>query len=464
MNWLQNSTLAVLIAISLFACKSGVELGGEISPVEKLGAYYKDNFNLKTTIINFDSINTNGSYRLLVGNHFDPVFGNVLANAYTKFVIGTLRENLGPNPAADSIYIEFTIGEEIRSVGKIKPYFYGGDKKVKLKLYQLSSLINTDTTLYYRKNSVGYNPSHFLGEVEIDNSVLNSTITSRIIKARLHDSLANYFVKNQDKFSSEASFQEIFKGLAFISDPLNEAVVGITDIQLVLYYHNFYGLNNIKSNEIASIFASFRYNPKDGQNQFLINRSMGELKNLEETLYDSVSTTELADKCYIQPNVGVFTKVAFFDLESFKETVKLTTNRSKVLVNKAELVIYPDTNENYLFPEQLYAFELTNNNRIKLTEAGQFQYLQNELSGIFGSRTSLTASYDVTNKVYKFPITAYLQALIDGTKENKGLLLGIPNSLYDGSQYGSLNRLTFKNGLKSEGKNNIQLKVYYTPY
>ncbi|MFN0050363.1 MAG: DUF4270 family protein [Cytophagales bacterium] len=491
MNWWQNSTfLRVLIgilAMAMVACKTGNEISGEVNPSEKLGAFFQDNFKLQTTVVQYDSARTNASFRLLVGKHTDPVFGTVAANAFVQFTNAQNTTNFGPNAVADSIYVLFTIGESTvsNSVRIIQsPYFYGSpSNKITFKVYKLTSSINVDTTYYTRNNSVGYDLSNLLGTVSLNNDSITDVIDalkirynlqknaidtiSRSVKIYLPTYLAEQFVKDQSKFATEAEFKDYFKGLALISDPSNASIIGIYDVQVVLRYHNYFGLNNLYSEGAALLFASFKFDARNAQNQFTVDRSTGNLQTLGQTDYDSKPTADLGNRCYTQSNTGIFTKVVFGDLAAFQDSVKNTSKKTKVLVNRAELVIVPDTSDvsTYFLPSQLYAFEMTQSGKVQRDVNGNFQYLQSELNGIFGSASPLYSNFDSFNFQYRFTITAYVQALLDGTKANNGLLIGSANTLTTGLFLGSLNRLTFLNGAtNTASKSKIQLKIYYTPY
>lgn len=473
MNWLQNSTL-VSITIGIFAlvaCKKGDELSSEIRPRETdLSSNYDSSIAITTEVVNFNSIPTNASFRLLVGRHQDPVFGNVTANAYLRFVNGTNKTTFGPNPVADAISLQFYMVKTVVIKDKpvaLQPYIFGSSSKpVSFKVYKLDSAIDNQK-LYYRNDLISYNPDNLLAEVVLDNSLINSTITNRIISIPLPSTLGQNFIDNQSSFGSIDSFQNFFKGIALVADAGNEGIIGIYDIQMVLLYHNYYGLNNLYSAEAEIMGASYVSTPTAAQNQFLVDRFSGELGMLGTVNNSSVPT----EKCYIQSNTGVFTRVQFSDINSFKEEVKIKYQANKILVNKAELVIKPDSASSYLLPLQLSAFETSADGNVKTTSNGSFQYLQNELAqggGIFGSLSPLVASYSLNLNEYRFTITTYIQAILDGRKENNGLLVGAENELIENLAFGSLNRFTFYNNPEKfktgEVKSKIELRVYYTPY
>jgi len=466
MNWLQNSTLAIGLVFAFAGCKKGEELSSEIRPRQTdLSSNYKSDFELETHVVNFDSISTNNSSRLLLGKHTDPAFGTVTANAYLRFISEYSGNSFGPNPVADAAYLRFSVG-----IGNLSPYFYGStSEKVKVLVYRnTNEVLNS---LYYKEGAVTYNAADLLGTVELDRSSFNASVTS-FINLELPKSIAQEFVENQSKFISVETFQNYFKGFALISDDANKSVIGIFDLSMVVLFHNYYGLNNLYSSESITIQTRLlpRY-PLIAQNQFVVDRTTGDLGGLGERTYDAISTTAISNKCYIQPNTGVFTKVEFKSLDNFKDIVKQQFQSSKILINKAELVIKPITDDSYvyLFPLQLYALELNKDGTVKSTTGQEFQYLQNELSGIFGTQAPLYTSYNSAFNEYRFSLTTYVQAILDGNKENNGLLIGAANELSGRVALGSLNRLKFYNDptyMYKDAKeaSKIELRVFYTPY
>lgn len=462
MNWWPSkksvSFLIIAALYSFIACKKGDEVSSQIQPkVEALSALYEDTFRLKTTVVYYDSFQTNNSVRLLVGVHNDPKFGKVTATGFSRFGLRGLFTSFGPNTVLDSVYFEITLGINAQQ----PPYFYGKrDDSVKVKIYRLTEEIPNET--FYAKRAFAFND--LLSETTLKVPV--DSVNDERIYVGINRILGEEFLQNQGNFGSVASFQDMFKGIAIVPDANSTAIIGVYNIRMFIVFHNYFGINNLYVKDSTDLPVSFPSNGQAGQNQFIVDRSSSELASLspDSQNFDSLSTEVFMGKCYIQPNTGIFTKVEFPSLELFKQRVD-----GKILINKAELVIIPDTSDKangYNIPFNLYAYELNNARTIKKSSTGASKFLQNELSGIYANNNPLIITYNRTNGNYIFTLTTYLQALLDGNIENNGLLIGGYNNLLFASSgtipYGTIDRLNFYNQPGQSA--NIKLRVFYTPY
>ena len=145
---------------------------------------------------------------------------------------------------------------------------------------------------------------------------------------------------------------------------------------------------------------------------------------------------------YLQGIDSRSVRISLPNLEKFRQF--------PVSINKAELVLTPDT-----FPEKLYPYTNLPNQMYMLAKNKDGIYEAIDIDNRrFNSNDKFGGMY--LNKLYKFNITRYVQNFIkDNTVHNNlELLLKVPNSF--ASDYFDVGRVAFrKNG-------GIKLKIFYT--
>lgn len=458
MSWWQaNYPLAIItaVAIAVSSCKTGPELSGDIQPKnERLSAFFTDSLQIRTTTVYYDSVVSNNSNRVLVGHVNDANLGQITANAYCQFGLNSFFNNFGPNPFLDSVKIELTIASNTTS----GYYFYGDTSQIiKFKIHRLTELLDGTKPYFINSSPPAYEATP-LAQVDLDIKLDSSGRQTTFIK--LDNALGQEFLNNSTSFSNTTDFLNLFKGLAFVAEKQGNCIVGIQNARIILYFRNFYAFNNLEKNETDAIPASFTANRALAFTQYSIDKSGTKFAGLTNS-FDSMTVSNPNEPILIQNNTGISCRLQFPTLNSFINSVK-----GKILVNRAELVIKPELTDtvNYRVPESLFAFELTNTGRVKYVSEAVRQVLQREdIAGIFGTNNPYYVFYNTDTREYKFIITTYVQALIDGNKPNHGLLISAYNSqLSNGLIYNTLNRLTFYNSRTQP--RNIKLNIFYTPY
>lgn len=458
MNWLLNKNiyLVLISVLTIFSCKKGGELGDEIQPEAEVLKTYFDTLRLKTSIVYYDSVFTNVSNRILVGTHQDPLFGKIKITPYIVFGKSAVLNNWGPDPIFDSVTLTIRIQLNTVSSGLVYYYKNGTSANIGFDVHELTQAIDYDS-LYTGQKSYTYESAP-LTSIDFSDSVLTYT-------KRISDDFGKRFINSPESFSTDAEFEKLFKGFVFIPKSNTDNIVSIYSVNITLHYHNLFAFNNYVSKNIYSIDAVF---PADGKTSIAnieVDRSGTEIANLRNR-YDSVPVPFSSGlKCMIQNNTGVMTRVEFPQITSFINSIK-----GKILINRAELVISPDSSYSmgYQYPNLLYAYKQTSDNRVLKDIKGNPQYLQNNLSNVFYNSSINYAQYSSQEKAYTFDITTYLQAIIDGKLENNGLIIGAENDLLTSTNgqrfiYSSLKRIVFSNSL-NPNSDYIRLKVYYTPY
>jgi hypothetical protein len=469
MSWWQAKAIFFIILLGLLqACKNGDEqVSGAIQPkINNFGAFYTDSFSLNTAIVRYDSVVANSSPTLLIGRYKDDDFGTISADACGKFQLSSYYSNFGPNTVADSIKLAFFVGTASggglsydSTVIGVAPAYVLGDRinEQKFSIYRLKQILDDyGNPYYYNTDKINYDNTEELGSFKISGS--NSSQGIGYTFAKLKTSLAKEFVDNASSFSSQESFQSFFNGVYIKSDPTNTGLWAINNIFLRFYFHNYYVLNTLSVPDSIDINLSNINRSKTTYSRLSqITYDRSDILKPLETNYNSIQTSQTDSLCYIQNNGGIFTRVEFPTLLAFKKKWN-----KKIMINRAELVIKPVLADSNKFPlaKSMFAYELNEDKTIKKHNYAiapiNNQTLQDEYYGIFGPFNAQYAYYNTSKKSYTFVITSYIQALLDGTKVNNGLLLAAANTYSK-----DLNRILFYN--KKQNRN-VKLLIYYSTY
>ena len=448
--WRSRKLLYVLL-IFIWGCKSGnQELAGEIQPkVESLSTDVRE-LDVMDSIFYDESTIESYTSRPLCGIYNDPIFGKVKAEAYINSGYDTSLTTFGPNYYLDSIklFVHFVSKRKTRNGGVYFRYAIPHQFSSNQKIHVFKLLERITTTSLGISESIGYNPDTLC------------TLTFNALGTEKRDSIDYSLIaltlKPTDFFSRE-SFIAAMKGLAFIPDEANTAVVGIEGYHFTLYYHNFFGLNNILVNSTAN-FPRRTYVSPIEYNQNLA--SVGYTKIIVDETKKQELLSPQNNYVFLQSNTGYFVKVAFPELNKFKDEFQ-----GKVLINRAELIIKPDTANYKIFslPQSIFAYELLEDGKFKYNSTNNKpQYVQNEKEATNLNGTTNPARAFLSNTFnYKIPLTAYVQSLIDGQSKDNGIALGTLGNIYSDQDYFYLSSVLDRMKIP---KDSIKLKIYYTPY
>lgn len=447
------------ISLIIIGCNTGDKsVSGTIQPKgEVLSTIFRDDFELITSVMLYDTLISNNSQRILIGSYSDSIFGSVKSEAYCQFMNDNPFTNFGPNPKLDSTLLEISFTNYnlvTTALGAALQYSYGqkGGSQT-IYFHRLTEDLDAKRN-YTTRSELAYNPIP-LGKLTFTNPV-----NAKIV---IDNALGQEFLDNPDNFTTNASFINFFKGMSIVNGFSNTSIWGIASLNLILKYHNYYALNNLKVNETSTF--SLTKEPTAKFSQITPDRNNGSLTLLSKS-YDTLSSTQTQKACYIQSNTGIGTIVKFPFLDALRQSVN-----GKILVDRSQLVIKPEINQNFAPAPFLIAYELNSAGTIRKNN-GVNVALQ-EQNNIFGFANPQLIRYDVQNSRYVIELTTYMQALIDKNelKPNNGLLLlGFNDRVQIGGQnnstvnlfYSNINRTIFYNDKNS--MSNIKLNMHYSPY
>ncbi len=472
MSWLKHNfsfSIYFLFGLSLFGCNRGYDdVNKSIQPSQSsVGTFVKiDSTNIKTSTVLYDFVLSNNSIRALIGEYNNPIFGKLKSESYFQFSLQSIIP--GPNIKYDSVAIYFNVQED-----GLAQYSYGNPDEIQnFKIHRLTE----DIYLPYGNIKALYNnqtytfDNNILAEFSISQKELAIIGKTKNIRVALKSDFGKEIIDNYRTYlKSDNDLTKSVKGI-YIKSENNTAVWGILGGYLRLYYHDFYGNNNIKTpyNVDIPIGQKVRNLQVDRQNTALANLS---------------STTPIETQtCFVQASTGVGTRVQFPFLENFEKDLKAT----KVVINKAELVIRPDLSssngETYGPPSQIFPYLLdqfgnvkkSNPVTIKDNNGVELRTIQNPFT-LNDQAQDQQVQNDALSKVnfnngeYKINLTTYLQGMIDGKRDFKEsiLIAAETQSIINENNtfkppLAEINSFVFYN--KPNTPYNIKLKIIYSTF
>lgn len=422
-----------LIALAV-SCKKKTpeDIGLPILPGgDLLNASFTDTVTLVTHTVLDDSLRTDESTPLLLGNANDPIFGVTKASIYTQFVLSKANPVFGTNPILDS-----AVFSVVYSSGQ----HYGPLTAQKFKVYEVSEMLYKDS-VYYSNRMKGYSTE--LGSAYITPNVTDSMTVDSLrypphLRIRLDHDFFQEFLTGKDPsfYSGNSVFQNEFKGLYIASStgtPVGQGSILYMDMthtytRITLFYHNttdttsyFFGIPSTT----CARFSHFEHNYSGAS---------------EITMQLNSSADIQKDKVFVQPMGGVRTKVTMpFLMDLFKE--------GKVVINKAELIMSVDpTTDTVNYPAHPKLVATIADSKLGPVVMPDY----------FEGATYFGGDYNSSTKEYRFNIARYIQQVLSGKRENQGLYI-IAN-----------NRPTTANRVQLVGGSaslpyHMRLKITYTP-
>ena len=418
--------LILVWALSLFQCEDPNEIGLELrADSDKVGAYYTE-IEIPSSVIILDSILTSSSARLLAGNYSNPDLGQLTASGYTRFSFGESKLSIPEDAVYDSIYLKLKVD-----------YTYGPGVS-ELQRYSVHELtediLGTDTVEYFSFSEISYNPDP-IGE----GSFFLSTIQDTLLLYKINDDFGNaLFEASSDTTVIDpddvSTLQNIFKGFAFVSDPLNNSLFrynqGSTESGLALYYH--------QPGDTAYQSYEFKFFTTSNFNRITVDRIGTPLEGIDDQPYTEFIPAD--NKTYLQSGGGLIPKLDLSPIIEYFDTIpNVAFNRVMLDIKINE----PGVNEN---PPTLLTLYYTNDENRRIRSGSEFLGLRVE-----GSSDLMRPGYDQETQNYEAPATLYTGEIISGTNPFHEFLLYPP-------EFGLV--LTINHFQIDPG--NIRAKIYYT--
>ncbi len=392
------AALFLALTAAFAACeKPEQRIGLDVQPEDDLlNLMYTDTFSISALTVKEDSIKTDELSLSLAGNYIDPVLGNIQSSFATHLRLPTNNVDFGnlADLALDSVVLSLAYEGSV----------YGNTNDQTWSVKELAEVIYVDSSYYSnREVLLGeelIDPAFATQEINLDDWIqvepdslipqlrlrLQNSFGQRILDASATSDLAN-----------NDAFVQFIKGVHVSSSTADAGVIRFDVInaasKLTLYYRNTVEEDTLQfSLNINADCARFT--------NFNLDYSSGPLSGIENNPINGDVVN------YVQAGGGVKTKLEFPGLLALNEFEQRT-------INSAILLIPIDAMDVETFEPQSSLFALT------INSDGESSAIPDQLLG----PAHIDGEYDEENQRYRFNITRYVQAIIDGVQTNNELYL-----------------------------------------
>lgn len=429
----------VLAATAISCRKSPNTIGNNLIDGDNYIGVYHTNATSITCHSLIDSIGTKNVNYALLGSMKDPVFGNTQAGFYTQLHLSSTQHKFGTNPVLDSLVLQLYIGN-----------YYGDTTTLQtVHVYEMTDTLSSSASYYCyseiptgaidHANGYQYHP-HPNTAMSI---VGNDTLGQPVIRIPLSQDLGNLIMNLDSSFYfSPDVFKKHFPGLYVITENVSEngsvCYINLTNntySQLQLYYH-----------EADNPSKAMRYDFYVTANDVYFNRYIHDYTQGNAVFIDQVLNGDIASGqqiLFMQAMGGVKALVRFPDIEHWADTIE----NGHIVINEAKLIIpadesYADTNV-FLAPNSLFL--------VGRNQDGTTYVLPDNFEGA----TYWGGTYSRKTQSVTFRISEYLADVINGTKPNLGLYLGVNEAAYSAARFVAA-------GPESAQENKLRLEVTYS--
>lgn len=432
--------MALVLAVTAISCrKSPNTIGNNLIDGDNYIGVYHTNATPIICHSLLDSIGTKNVNYALLGSMKDPVFGNTQAGFYTQLHLSSTHHKFGTNPVLDSLTLQLYIGK-----------YYGDTTTLQtVHVYEMTDTLSSSTPYYCyseiptdaidHANGYQYRPHPNTATVIVG----NDTLDHPVIRIPLSQNLGNYIMNlDSSVYFSPDAFKEKFPGLYVITESVSEngsvCYINLTNntySQLQLYYH-----------EADNPSKTMRYDFYITTNDVFFNRYIHDYTQGYDSFIDQVlnGNTALGQQTvFMQAMGGVKAFVKFPEIEHWADTIE----NGHLVINEAKLVIpadesYADTSV-FLAPNSFFL--------VGLNQDGTTFVLPDNFEGV----TYWGGTYSGKTKSVTFRISEYLADVINGTKPNLGLYLGVNEAAYSSARFVAA-------GPESAQENKLHLEVTYS--
>jgi hypothetical protein len=396
--------LSAIVATALFfatGCNDGVGTTAiDVLPDSDLiGLTYSDTFSIEMETIWLDSFNTYQSARQIFGNYIDPEFGEISAATYTEVLP---RSGLDFGDTSNIIYDSLVLRLNIES-------HYGRlETPQTLVIHELTERF-PDVDTIYSNDSLAYDAAWNIAQDKVLDFSRQGQVD--VITVRLDDSLGRRIIyAGADTLGDRDLFGELFKGLYISTKP-------------VTYLSREPGAIFTLFGSSTSTQMELYYQQRDSAGGAFVNKVEPFLVSLSTPKFHSFERKNLDEKVLAKylsrPDDNNFYE--FVQGAGLTNYVRIPhiTNLGEVLVSRADLVLYVETDflgstNRFLPPIELETIFADANKREVI---------------IGGNRVLLSepAQFDEDEGAYIIRLNNYIQELLIQRRENYGFFIG-PNN------------------------------------
>ena len=375
MNIYKNTAFYVLLAV-LFACNDpdiiGLDLPGSARFTITNDSI--DNFTIKT--VSEDSLRSDESQNLLLGQINDPIFGENKGSFCTQMLLPNNNIDAINGIEVDSVFLTYSISDHYGDLNE--------SEDLEINVYRLSEDIYKDSN-YYSDTSFNYDPNNLVTNYFINEG---DSSTSSFINIQLDNNFGEMIMNETggSNMIDNVAFLEFFKGFH----------VEATASNTILY------LNPIADKSRFSIY----YHEIEGDTALSFDFELGG----DATRINMFNKKDINDispdvnEIFIQSMAGY---KAEFDFTNLEEIQTKCLGKS---INRVTIDFEAFENNDYPPHEKLYL--LRENNEGKIVFLTDFTI---EGEGHFGG--------EFDNNTYSFNITRYFVQLLTNDQYTNKLYL-----------------------------------------
>ena len=375
MNIYKNTAFYILLAV-LFACNDpdiiGLDLPGSARFTITNDSI--DNFTIKT--VSEDSLRSDESQNLLLGQINDPIFGENKGSFCTQMLLTNNNIDAINGIEVDSVFLTYSISDHYGDLNE--------SEDLEINVYRLSEDIYKDSN-YYSDESFNYDPNNLVTNYFINEG---DSSTSSFINIQLDNSFGEIIMNETggSNMIDNVAFLEFFKGF-HVEATASNTILYLNPIadksRFSIYYHEIGG----------DTALSFDF--ELGGDATRIN--MFNKKDINDISPD-------VNQIFIQSMAGY---KAEFDFTNLEEIQTKCLGKS---INRVTIDFEAFENNDYPLHEKLYL--LRENNEGKIVFLTDFTI---EGEGHFGG--------EFDNNTYSFNITRYFVQLLTNDQYTNKLYL-----------------------------------------
>ena len=407
-NVLQFLTFVFCAVLAFSSCsKSPENIGVDFqSEDDYVNLQFTDTVELICHSTIADSIGTTNVAPLL-GSIMDPVFGLTNAGFCTQLHISSTT----PNFKSDS-----TIIDSVVLLLSLTNY-YGDTTTIQtINIYELSDSLSSTETYHYYSNTVANHKVTDLSEAYqlTPRPKTKDTLGAAIMRIPLSHEF-DTILRKLNSNSTNDELRKLFYGFYVTATPVasNGCIVSIdlTDNNstvLRVYYHDIETPNKSVTYDFYVVKGTDTY-----FNTFTHDYTLGSPDFLQQVIDGDTALGR--QTIYVQPMGGVKTFVKMPNIDKWKKN-----DGEHIVINEARLVIKGTATDTAVYKAPL-ALAL-----MMIDDDGSIVTLPDISEG----SSYYSGTYNSDNNTVMFRISEYVQNIVSGKKQNKGLWLSVSGASY----------------------------------
>ena len=431
------------LAILGIACSKTTEtIGNGLLPETDLfSVHYTDTIEIVCHSESIDSMATKSMSTLLLGSMMDPVMGRTNAGFVTQLHLSAPNQHFGANPVVDSVVLQLAISG-----------YYGDTTTLQtVHVYELADSLSASQD-YYHFSDTDIKPIDLANGYQFTIQptstglvVGNDTLTNAVIRIPLDNSLGQQLVQaDTSNYATADVFKDFFYGLkvccesvsqdggiCYISPLLNDVTV------LQLYYHETPEEANGRRYNFYITSADTYYS------QYEHDYTLGSAEFTQQVI--DHDTTLGQQVLYLQSMGGIRSLIQFPNLKHWEDS--LSGIGQHLIINEAKLIL-PASSQ---IDDSSHFASISSLALLNLNEDGTTSVLPDYYEGnsYYGS------SYSSTTKSVFFRISEYMQRVMQGVIDSRGVYLSITGAAYNAQRW-------IIAGPEAEEENKLRCEIKYS--